>query len=426
MKLTKLWPLATASLCSMTAALAANENASRGSCRPEEISRGSCKRPFVQATNPEMLCVVNPHAKPYADCARTFVTIEGLLWNAHQDGLEFAIQNSESAGLATSQVSSLNSSAFYDADVIYPKSKRDFGFRVGLGYDLTHDGWDLYADWTHFRTTATKHVESDIQIVPFRLYTLFSGIVPGAENALGVPDLLAAPVTLNPTVDSIHARWKLHFDLIDLELGREFYTSKYLTLRPHLGLRGASIRQKYDIDYSGGAFTQGGVVLQDDVDFKNNFWGVGVRGGLNSLWHWGRTCGGDWSFYGNLALSLIYGHFDIEQNETVENVSDVAGITGGDLNVASTENSYRATRAMTDLALGLRYDYDCTDSSYHIALWLGWEHHIAFGMNQWARYSSIVGTGRSTPTSPSTYTNYVPQDGDLTTQGWTLGFEVDF
>lgn len=81
---------------------------------------------------------------------------------------------------------------------------------------------------------------------------------------------------------------------------------------------------------------------------------------------------------------------------------------------------------MTDLALGLRYDYDCTDSAYHIALWLGWEHHIAFGMNQWAHFSSIVGSGHSTPTSPSTYTNYAPQDGDLTTQGWTLGFEVDF
>ena len=426
MKLTKLWPLAAASLCSITTTLAANEDASHDACRPEEIPDGACTRPFVQATNPQMLCVVNPNAKPYVDCARAFVTIEGLLWNAHQDGLEFAIQNLEAPNLASAQVSTTNSSPFYDSTVLYPKSKWDFGFRVGLGYVLNHDGWDLYADWTHFRTTATKHIESDIQIVPFRLYTLYSGIVSGAENAQGVPNLLSPPVTVNPTVDSIDARWKLHFDVIDLELGREFYTSKYLTLRPHIGLRGASIRQKYDLDYNGGAFTENGIVLLDDVDFKNNFWGIGVRGGLNSLWHWGRSCGGDWSFYGNLALSLLYGHFDIEQNETIENTSGVASITGGDLNVLSTENSYRASRAMTDLALGLRYDYDCTDSAYHIALWLGWEHHIAFGMNQWAYYNSIVGGSHTVPSSPATYTNYAPQDGDLTTEGWTLGFELDF
>ena len=83
---------------------------------------------------------------------------------------------------------------------------------------------------------------------------------------------------------------------------------------------------------------------------------------------------------------------------------------------------------MTDLTLGIRYDYDCCESDYHIALWLGWEHHIAFGMNQWARYTSIpaVAGGHTSPQSPQTYTTYTPEDGDLTTQGWTLGFGLDF
>ncbi len=410
-----MWPLTAASLFSITSALVV----------ADDQSQGACPNPFVGATNPEMLGVINPNARPHIDCARVTFSVEGLYWNAHQDGLEFAIENTEAPNLANNQVSLNHSSAFYNGTLLHPKSKWDFGFRIGLGYDLTHDGWDITADWTHFRTTASKELEADSQTSTSRLYTLYSAIVPGTEVA-GVSNLNSTHVTVNPTAESAEARWKLHLDIIDLELGREFYTSKYLTLRPHMGLRGASIRQKYDIDYRGGTFTEDALTLHDEIDLTNNFWGIGVRGGLNSMWHWSRGCGGDWSFYGNLALSLVYGHFSIEEYENVEDIIGVDSIPHGTLDVVSTDNSFRASRAMTDLALGLRYDYDCSDSNYHIALWLGWEHHIAFSMNQWARYSSIIGTSHSSPTSPATYTNYVPQDGDLTTQGWTLGFAIDF
>lgn len=423
MTLKKILPITTASLLSITSFLQADACAP---CCPEVKPIGACKKPFVPATNPCSLGSINPSAEPRLNCARASVTLEGLLWTANLDGLQFAIQNSESSSLASSGVSINNSSAYYDAQLLHPKSQWDYGFRFGLGYVLSHDGWDLQANWTHLRNIANQHVEIDLQFIPDRLYILYSAIVPGPENSKGVSDLsLTPPMLTNPTADNVHARWKLHLELFDLELGREFYTSRYLTLRPHLGLRGVSIRQKYDIDYQGGAFTEMGIVLVDDVDFKNNFWGIGPRGGLNSLWHWSRNCCGDWSFYGNLALSLIYGRFEIEQNENVENTNGI--VTNSDLNVLSIQNDFRATRALTDLALGIRFDRDYKDTNTHFALWLGWEQHIAFNMNQWVYYNSFPSTaGHASPTSPSTYTTYSPQEGDLTTQGWTLGLEIDF
>ena len=240
--------IAAASLLSITSFLHADSCAT---C-PEIKPAGACSQPFVPAANPCSLGVINPHARPHIDCARATVTLEGLLWTAHLDGLQYAIQNTEAANLAATQVSLNHSSPFYNADLLHPKSKWDYGYRLGLGYDLTHDGWDLYAGWTHLRTTATQHVEIDLQLVPHRIYALYTAVVPGTENALGVSDLRTTAITVNPTADSLDTRWKLHFDLIDLELGREFYTSRYLTLRPHIGLRGASVRQKYDIDYMGG------------------------------------------------------------------------------------------------------------------------------------------------------------------------------
>ena len=146
-----------------------------------------------------------------------------------------------------------------------PERKWDYGFRFGLGYVLNHDGWDIDAMWTHFRRNASDDVVADANTTTSRIYTLWSAVVPGAgdfmQTAPAVPTL--------PIAAEVQTSWRLHLDLIDLELGRSFYTSKYLTLRPHIGLRGASIRQNYDITYLGGSFREGTASsplnLTDDV-----------------------------------------------------------------------------------------------------------------------------------------------------------------
>ena len=433
LNLKKVLPLAAASLLSITSLVQADSGMNKNgrNCNtncPDIPAAGECKSPFLPATNPCSLGVINPNAMPHIDCARAIFTAELLYWNAHEDGLEYAISNTEAPNLSTNQVSTFNSSSYYNGDLLNPERKWDYGFRFGLGYVLNHDGWDIDAMWTHFRRNASDDVVADANTTTSRIYTLWSAVVP----ALGDFMQATPSVPLLPIAAEVQTSWRLHLDLIDLELGRSFYTSKYLTLRPHIGLRGASIRQNYDITYLGGSFREGTASaplnLTDDVVMKDNFWGIGVRGGLNSDWHWSRGCGGDWSFYGNLALSMIYGRFTIEQSENIIDSSGIASIPSGPINILNVENNFRATRAMTDLTLGIRYDYDCCESDYHIALWLGWEHHIAFGMNQWARYTSIPGVagGHLAPQSPQTYTTYTPEDGDLTTQGWTLGFGLDF
>lgn len=432
LNLKKMLPLAAASLLSTTSFLQAD---ACNPCCPEVRPAGECKAPFVPATNPCTLGVINPNARPHINCARVTFSAELLYWNAFEDGLEYAISNTESPNLTNSGVSSLNSTGYYNAEVLNPEKKWDYGFRFGLGYVLTHDGWDIEALWTHFRRNATEEVTADSNTTTARIYTLYSAFTAQTGDIInGIPP---GSQFLNPIAAEVHTSWRLHLDYIDLELGRSFYTSRYLTLRPHIGLRGANITQKYEITYLGGSFRQGTTSvplnLTDEVEMENEFRGIGVRGGLNSVWRWSCGCGGDWSFYGNLALSLVYGHFDIEQEESIDDVANNLVVLGqtitstGSVNVLDVENHFRATRALTDLAIGLRYDYDCCDADYHLALWLGWEHHIAFSMNQWVRYTSWdSATGHANPASPGTYTNYAPENGDLTTQGWVFGFALDF
>ena len=424
LNLKKMLPVAAASFLSVTSFLQADACAT---C-PEVKPMGECKNPFVPATNPCALGVINPNARPHINCARATFSAELLYWNAHEDGLEYAISNTEAPSLSSNQVSLFHSSSYYNGDILNIDRKWDYGFRFGLGYVLTHDGWDLDAIWTHYRTNASDDVVADSNTTTARIYTLWSAIAPGTGDLLNNGN---ASQGFDPVCAEATTSWRLHLDLIDLELGRAFYTSRYLTLRPHIGLRGVSIDQGLDITYLGGSFREGTASaplnLTDDIDMDSTFRGIGVRGGLNSNWHWSSGCGGDWSFFGNIALSMIYGHFKIEQEEAVIDSNAIDSIPSGPVNILDVESTFRASRAMTDLALGLRYDYDCCDADYHIALWFAWEHHIAFDMNQWVRFTtSGNGGGHFSPTSPETYTTYSPENGDLTTQGWSFGFALDF
>jgi len=394
LKLKKVWAAAAVSLLSITSAASADMGS--------QSAKGATKGPMG---------VVNPNARPEIDDARGFATAEVLFWKVTEDGLAYGIENQEVPVLATAGVSATSSSGFYNAKVRNPDFDWDVGFRVGLGYNLTHDGWDLYATWTYLRNNSSTHDDADSGSDSERFYTLHSASV-------GTPGGTIPTTPQRPFYRSADVKWTVRLNIIDVELGREFYTSKFLTLRPFVGVRAAAFNQSYNIDYHGGTFVDvSSNASLEEVNMKNNFFGVGLRAGLNSQWMFTQ----EWSFYGNAAISLVYGRFEIDQEE-FNGEEDVAGST----RILEVDDVFRAARAITDLAFGIRYDHDFEASNYHLALWLGWEQHIAFNQNQLVHYNSIPGTAYVGPPTPATYTTYVPESGDLTYEGFTLGISFDF
>jgi len=391
LKLKKSWLIAASSLLSITSAVSADTGA--------QSTKGK-----------ESMGIMNPNARPEIDDVRAFVTAEVLFWKVTEDGLAYGSENQEVPVLATAGVSATSSSGFYNAKVRNPDFDWDVGFRVGLGYDLTHDGWDLYAAWTYLRNTSSTHDDADSGSDSERFYTLHS-----ASN--GAPKGPAPANAQRPFYRSAEVKWTVRLNIVDIELGREFYTSRFLTLRPFVGVRAAAFNQTLNVDYRGGTFVEGTSAVLQEIHMKNNFFGVGLRTGLNSQWMFTQ----EWSFYGNAAISLVYGRFEVAQGE-FGGEEDVAG----SLTTLNIEDIFRAARAITDLAFGIRYDHDFETSNYHLALWLGWEQHIAFNQNQLAHYNSITGTAYTGPPTPATYTTYVPENGDLTYEGFTLGISFDF
>ena len=342
---------------------------------------------------------VNLSVRPLSCDGSWLVMLEGLYWNSHQDGMEFAIDNSvfvPGKNLSFQASEELNN--LIDAKYLNPHAKWEFGFKAGLTYNSTHDGWDIGVTWTWYRGSASSHVEAEVD-----------------DNHTLMP-LWSAYQASNLTIlwaRDIDAHWSMRLNLVDVELGREFWVSKYLTLRPHVGIRFASIDQNYTLQHRGGLWSF--FPFNNEVNMRNDFHGVGARGGFDTVWNLGRGI----SFFGNTALSLVYGRFHVKHDEwNRQNVSPHAKTR-----ILETEDHFRASRAMTDLALGLQWStlfgQQC---QYGFTLGIAWEHHLFFDQNQLFRVNRVSRIIFAPPQENA----YYQRRGDLDTQGWTLTMQFEF
>jgi len=366
-------------------------------CYPDECKSCHCLGPENYGVNPPVF----PRT-----CNGDFtITIAGFYWNAHQDGMEYAIDNEIIGSDASSMNPELNN--LIDAEYLTPNSKYDFGFKFGFGYNSACDGWDIGILWTRFRDGAKSHEEAELEdnhaLLP--LWSAFQ--FPNAGNA---PILFA---------NDIETFWKVELDIFDIELGREFWTSKFLSMRPHVGLRIAFIDQEFDIEHKGGSWSFGSnLIFNDEVELDNDFKGVGLRGGLDTVWNFG--CG--FALYGNFALSIVYGRFDLHHDESIRDARSPFSKN----KILETKEGFRKSSGMADLALGVQWSTMFCDCQYGFTIGFGWEQHIFFQQNQLWRVMRIGGMNESGIFNNTGENVFHQRRGDLDTQGWTLQAKFEF
>ena len=317
--------------------------------------------------------MINPQGRAQVkDGVDLFIYADLLYWNAHENGLNVAIKNEDS------------STDLSDAEIKNLHGKWNWGFRVGAGYNTPHDGWDLRLTWLRFTDNGRKNIHSDSDdfVYPSR--------VAPADQA----DNFAT------ACEKMKSKWHLRLDQLDLDLGREFFVSKWLTLRPHVGLRTDWIRQNLRANYKN--FTAFSAVNEIKTDSKDRWWGIGLQGGLDTQWGLGRG----WSIFGNAAAAIIYGFHDLD----VDNKNRPGSVKFVDL-----DNTYRVSHPILDMEMGVRWDNMFCNDRYHLGLQIGWEHHIYFSQNQFPVLVDDVSLG-----------SVVSNQGDLTFQGWTFSARFDF
>ena len=270
---------------------------------------------------------------------------------------------------------------------------------------LVMDGTSAFL-WTWFKGNANSHIESEADdntaIVP-----LWSGFASEFGGPLYATDM--------------ETHWKVELNLVDVELGRQYWVSKYLTMRPFVGVRFASIKQDYRLKIKGGTWTPvttGLLPLNDEVRLDNDFRGAGLRSGLDTIWHLG--CG--WGIYGDFAFNIVYGKFSFDHDETNRQAA------GSHLKakVVDASYSFRASRAMFDLGLGIQWAGMFCDCQYGFLISLGWEHHLFMDQNQMWRVVRIGDSATAVQPNNTGENVFHQRRGDLDTQGVTLRVKFDF
>jgi hypothetical protein len=254
--------------------------------------------------------------------------------------------------------------------------KWDYGFRVGIGYDLIYDQWDTQFYWTSYRTEA-KHT------------------IPFASDAIVSAEFDAAFLS-DDGPQSIRAKWSLFFNMFDWELGRSFWVSKYLSLRPFIGLKGGWINQPIHVDYFNLAI--GSVLTSNSGQehLKNNFWGIGPSGGVNTKWNIRTFNCQSFGFCGDFSLATMWGTWHC--NDKYENT----------LFATSTVHTKKSTLGSLMLRgfLGLIWDADIHRCRFSTKL--GYEMQIWFNQLRLATFQ------------------VQRLHNDLTLQGVTFHCQLDF
>lgn len=308
--------------------------------------------------------MINPPARPVVrDGSDLWIQAELLYLNATEDSLAYAIKNHQTDGL--------------DGTVKNVQYDWSPGFRLGLGYNLPHDGWDILFNWTWFRSHEKKTNHSHADSALWQTQTNQAN--SGGSFAL--------------SADEAEGHASLHLNVLDGELGREFFVSKWLTLRPFIGARGLWINRNFGYDYD--------VSDGSDIDGHNHnrFRGGGLLGGLNTQW----GLGSGWSFYGNISLALIYGVQRLHEHQEKN-----------DVRIEHAKDHWTIVRPMLDLGAGIRWDHLFDNDAYRIRLQLGWEQHNVFGFEQDLNF--ITGAQGK----------YTVNGGDLSLSGVAFQARFDF
>lgn len=344
------------------------------------------------------------------------VFVDFLWWKAEAEGLELGKEIFiERDGLNSTTGNYAN--VFEDSKERSLKFDYDPGFRVGIWFSFPRKNWDVMCDWTQFHTTASACGFSrlDPNVPPGNSYLAF---FPYWETlAQNFPD-------------NTHAKWKLDINLVDISFGRDYGVSTCFFLRPYFGLRFAQVNQQYKVcseAHQSGDFNSASYIYSSRAKAKSDFAGIGPRLGCDAELE---LCWG-FSLFGKAAGSLIYGRFDSHSHECFDNDDFFFYLFENFDEQAHHSNNDWRSRAITDLAIGLKYEHcfcwGC--KQYPISLSASWEHHAFWDFEDFNFDSGIFNNKTKKVFNFGPYVNIFPsfeKRGNLFTQGLTVSLAVGF
>lgn len=324
--------------------------------------------------------LITPSAGPRVDHGiDAWIAADFIYWTARMDNLSYA-----QTGVTKGDVNASK------GNTKYPDWRWKPGFKAGLGLGIPHDGWDVFVEYTWLHSRAWNSVNENEK---------------GILATWNISHLLLFSKGVDD-IQSAKSNWKLQYNALDLSLGRNYFVSKFLALRPFIGFKGGWINQDYRVKYHVAATD-----LDSNLRMKNDqsYWGIGLRTGLNTSWHLTQT----WSFYGNLALSALWSQFEVNRKDTrIDTLNDGSQDSpplNTNVTTINTENDFHTIKGLLELGIGMRGEWWFAEDRYHFLVQAGWEQQL------WINHNQLIKTSV-----------FQANHGDLTLQGLTIKARFDF
>lgn len=261
----------------------------------------------------------------------------------------------------------------------------DVGLRVGFDYGMKHDQWDTLLAYTWFRTKGTDRISTPYQINPsFNANFYVNNASGGGFNG---------PLYHNGAI-----QWTISFNMFDWELGRKYWASSALSLRPFVGLKGGWIHQTTNTQWLNPDIANPSSFGTAKEDIKNNFWGVGPSGGLNTKWNLGTVRKHIFSLFGDFSGAMLLGRWTFSDIYT--NAVPIV--------VTIINPTVYGAACMFRGFMGFEWDASFNNEQVYFSMKMGYESQ--FWMDQLQIYSFDIGL----------------QNLELTLQGATVDFTFDF
>lgn len=327
---------------------------------------------------------------PSSSKGRWLVSLDVLLWKAKTGASEFA----------------------YSVDRIAPEgvtfpqrgtiSEIDFGwqwgFKAGVGMQTTHDDWDIYLQYTRFKTAQSAGSKKDLPAG-------FLGLTGFLDPAL-----------------SAKSSYKLSYNDLSLLLGKAYYLSSKFMTKPFLGIKNSWINQKqtskYEFDTRSGSLISFSSQLED----RCKFWGIGPLAGFN----WQFYLDGGFSLLSEVSVSLLYGFYKCEDFYKTEESR-----IEGDQNISSfgranIKGSMHHFSPYSDFQIGLCYERSYNEDRIFFLCKLLYEAQYFFRQEDKINVDGVVTTGPTPRLANSSMVRFTRESEDVSFQGLTFRMELFF
>ncbi|HSX04437.1 MAG TPA: Lpg1974 family pore-forming outer membrane protein [Rhabdochlamydiaceae bacterium] len=280
------------------------------------------------------------------------------------------------------------------------------GFSVGLGYLIPRNEWKLQAQWMRYQNSKKSALPTIDPVI---------GELPQVPS-LGViiiEDLLDKSGTLFAVEQAAKAHWNLHYNVVDLELGRTLCPSDCFSFTPLIGVRGGWISQSFKVQYLLPAYYIGpepfnlfapAILMKAGWDFS----GYGLRAGFDLNW----ILGSQFFIYSNFSASFLYSQLKVSHKEK---------LNSGFLrtNLREVVNSITP---VFELSLGLAWERSFCCDRFFVNIHAGWEEILWLDVNQTQRFNALIAATVSTSSGSHTRRDR----GNLGLSGLQVGLTFGF